>query len=391
VPREAAEALSVLQHVQFVDSSDIAHVVGEVYNGTDKNIQWVTIKGSFYDKDKKLLAEEETYAYIDILRPDEKTPFDLMLWEAPAGLDSYDLEVSGDETIEEPFLGIQFVQHDASTDDDNNLTLVGEVTNVGEQPASQIQVACALYDAEGRVVDVGVTYIEGDILDPEGISPFKLYVSDVNGDPESYHIVAYGQEASEYDRENQADLEMLTINHYIDEWDDLVIVGEVKNADIVNATFVKVYASFYDQDDKLVAVDWNYAWHDILEPEDRSPFEIELFDPPESVDHWTVWVQGSRTDDSPKGDLTLENTDNIVDEENLVTFTGNVKNNGKETMTYIEVGVTIYDADKSVIAMDWIYLDGDLAPNVPMPFEFKVQTTEAADSFQLYVQGQVKE
>ena len=86
----------------------------------------------------------------------------------------------------------------------------------------------------------------------------------------------------------------------------------------------------------------------------------------------------------------MEDTDNPLADDYTATFVGNVKNNGTETMTAIQVAVTVYNADGEVVTVGQTWLDGDLAPNETMPFEFEVQASEAADSFELYVQGSVK-
>ena len=60
-------------------------------------------------------------------------------------------------------------------------------------------------------------------------------------------------------------------------------------------------------------------------------------------------------------------------------------------MESIEVAVTVYDAEGNVVMTDWTWLEDSLAPGASMPFEFEVQSSEAADSFELYVQGSKSE
>lgn len=388
-PGDMEKGLVILSHTGFVDDSDTPHIVGEVYNNDEANMEYIVIKASLYDADGNFLVEEETYAYVDILRPGEKSPFELTLWDPPEGLDTYKLSVTGDKTSDEPIVGLEFVQYYDNMEDDGDWTMIGEVANNGDQVASYVQIIVTLYNEAGEVVDVGFTTAERSLMRPDSISPFEIYVGDVHGDPTRYEIVVYGEEAMDYQLEDAAKMEMVNISYYFDVFDDLVIVGEVKNADESNAEFMKVFASFYNADDKLVGVGWSYAWADVLLPDENSPFKISLFSTPEDVDHWTVWVQGSKTDDEPEGDLTLENTDNTFSDDYVATFTGTVKNNGTETMKYIEVAVTIYDEEKNVVMVDWEYLDGEIEPGGTMDFEFEVQASDKASSFKLNVQGTV--
>jgi hypothetical protein len=388
-PPITEEGLVILTHNGFTDDSDAVHVVGEVYNNTDANYEWVVVKVEFYDEGKTLLAEEETYVYVDILLPNEKAPFKVSLWEQPDGLDNYVVSVTGDETDVEPFTGIKFVQ-DSGAVDENSITIIGEVTNESETPASNVRIAAAVYDANGDILDVGFTFSERDVFFQDSLSPFEMYIGNTNDSPDSYELIAYADEAADWELEDLAEIEMIDIDYYFDVFDDLVVVGEVINNDSQNASFISVFASFYDENDALVAVGWNFVWADILEPGAKSPFDISLFGTPEEIDHWTVWVEGDKTDSEAEGNLVLVDTDNTIDDDYLATFTGQVQNDGEDTMEYIEVAVTIYDADGNVVMTDWTWLDGELAPGGTMPFEFEVQANENADNFELYVQGSVK-
>ena len=59
-------------------------------------------------------------------------------------------------------------------------------------------------------------------------------------------------------------------------------------------------------------------------------------------------------------------------------------------MEYIEVAATIYNADGDVVMVGWDWLEGELAPNSTMPFEFGFDIPEESDDYELYVQGSVQ-
>jgi hypothetical protein len=390
-PPPDMEGLSVLSHNGHTGSDGTVYVVGEIVNNTENNYEWVKVSCAFYDENETLLITEEDYVYTDILLPQESAPFKISLWEPPAGIDTYIVAATGTETTDQPFTAIEFIQDSAAVSDSNDITIIGEVTNPSETPASEVRIAVAVFDENDNILDVGFTYAERDVFFQNSISPFELYISEVNGDPDRYELSVYSDKAADYELESVAGVELVSINYYIDAFDDLIVVGEVINQDTSNVTFARTFVSFYNEDDELVAVDWGYVWADIMEPGAKSPFSIELYEPSEAIDHWTVWVEGDKTDDPVQGDLALENTDNDVDENNVVLFTGDVKNNGTETMTYIEVAVTVYDTEGQVITTGEIWLDGELAPGASMPFELETETNEDADSFELYVQGSEKD
>jgi hypothetical protein len=388
-PPETEKGLTISSQNGFTDGGGGIHVVGEVYNSTDANYQWIKIACSFYAGDGRLLAQEEDYAYIDILLPGERAPFRVSLWEPPAGVNAYYVSASGYKTEEQPFTGIEFVQNGGLVDE-NNITIIGEVVNTSETPASQVRIAAALYDQNGTVLDVGFTYAYRDVLFQDSISPFKLFIAETNVLPDQYKLIAYAARAPDDELGRLADIALVSTTHYTNTLDELVIIGEVVNRSTERAAFVKALASFYNENNALVAADWRYVWANILGPGERSPFGIDLVHTPADVDHWQVWVEGERTDEQVAGNLALLDTNSVLDENGVAIFTGEVKNNGDQAMIDIQVAVVVYDADGQLITAHWTRLEGDLAPGQTMPFALQVETGEDASSFEPYVQGRVK-
>jgi hypothetical protein len=384
------EALVVLRHASYTDGSGILHVVGQVYNNTPQNRIGVKVKGLFYDKDAQVLAEKETYAYVEVLPPSHRAPFALDLFDLDQTPESYDLEVSGDETDDAPFQALELVQH-ALRKDDAGILILGEIRNVGDQPASKVRVAATLYDTSGQIIGVALTYAQREVLEPGAVVPFEIRTWTANGIPDHYRLTVYGDRASEAELAKQASLEILSTRHYRDNLNSLVIMGELLNAGDANVAFAKALFSFYDPNGQLIATRWSYAWAEIIEPQGRSPFRVKLLQPPDGAVTWAIQVEGERTEDGTEGQLTLEEKHNSIDAENVSTFTGKVKNNGPETMEHIEIAATTYDAAGNVTAVGWVPLDRALAPGESAPFELEVPVTQDAQGFRLAVQGKATE
>jgi hypothetical protein len=385
----AAHGLTILTQNGFTDSGGAAHVVGKVYNDTTTRFERVTVTCVFYDRDGQLLAQQSAPVLIDILLPEEKAPFKLSLWDPSQSIERYFLSVSGQETTAEPLTGIEFVQDNAQIQRET-LVILGQVINNSPIPASDVQIAAAIFDREGQIIDVAAAHTARDIFVQGSISPFALLIEPVNGEPERYELIVHGKQAPDDAVERLAHLELTSTNARRNEQNDLVILGEVANLDQAPAGSVKVFAALYDENETLVDVGWTHIWAEVLAPGARSPFGIELIDPAPGIERWQVWVQGTKHAAPAQGSLTLVDTDNTLSDSRVATFTGRVRNDGSETMTRIEVAVTIYDAEGQIVAAGWDWLDGDLAPETSTPFAFEVETNERADSFALYVQGTIK-
>jgi hypothetical protein len=400
-PLEITEkGLLLLDHAMYRDGDGRARIIGQVYyggpvDGEEANVSYVTIQASLYDQDERLLEEKSAYAIAGILRPGDRSPFSLTILDPPAGLDTFKLQVTGEQTGREPALGLEIAQHVDWLDDGGNWTAIGEVINNGDQAASWVQVAATLYDASGNIANVGSTSVERTVMPAGSISPFEVFIGDVNRAPARYEIAVFGEPASESLLVGQAELEMQSTH-----FDDPVLVGEVRNAGAAPVDFARVVASFYDANDRLVAVEWDYVWHDTMGPGAVSPFKIDLQRYGDAVrdrvDHWVAWVEGAKSKDGERtgqqGHLVLEGVDAAISEEGTgirtAAFTGTVKNEGPKAMKAIQVAVTAYDAAGEVIAVDGAYLAGDLAAGAAMPFTFEVRAPESTARFQLYVQGQ---
>jgi len=394
-PATPAQALSIVGQARYTSETGAVHVVGLVLNSGNRNVHRVQISGRFYDQNGHFVLQATTDAYVDVLRPGETAPFCLALEQPPAGLEDHVLEAKGYETADEPFLGIEFIQYaallqESRTDDTQSLTIIGELTNINAQPAGHVRVSCAVLDASGSIIDVGMTSAYGDVLRPGDVIPFRLYLAQVNGDPDNYQILPYGRQAAGAELDQQAVLEVMGSKRGPAQPHVLSVIGEVGNLGSSSAAEVKLSASFYDVNGILVAVGSGNAWRDVLEAGGRSPFTIDLSNPPDAIDHWILRAQGANSDRSP-GELVLENVRNTVDQQNRVTLAGQIRNSGQEPMVSVQVGATIYDANKQVLAIGRTDLQGDLASGASMPFEFQIQATEASDSFQLYAQGKTKE
>jgi hypothetical protein len=349
----------------------------------------VMVKCEFYDKNEHLLATREVHALIDVLLPDERAPFKASLWEPTAEVEGYVLSAGGQEATRKAFTGIEFAQDDGNIEGDA-LVIIGEVINRSDVAASNVRIAAAVFDRGDRIVDVGFAYAERDVFVPDSVSPFVLTIDRVNGEPERYELIAYGKRAQDDKLDRLADIQLGSTHYQAEAVDEPMLIGEVTNQGEQNATSIKVFASFYDREGTLVDTGWSYVWTAVLEPGTRSPFEIEPRNPTPEIERWTVWAQGTEIDDPVPGDLVLQETTNTVSGDDVAAFVGFVHNDGTETMTAIEVAVTVYDGEGNVVATGWEWLDGDLLPGARMPFAFEVKANENAVSYELYVQGTIK-
>jgi len=146
---DATSEINVQSSSSYTDKLGYYHVVGEVKNNsTIDSMNYVKIVSTFYDDTKKVIGTDFTYADIDVLRPTEKSSFDIILNSAAQSqkVSRYKLSTSGDKTEALP-ASLKLSVGDSHLDNISYFHSLGEVTNQGKQNATYVKVSGAFYNS----------------------------------------------------------------------------------------------------------------------------------------------------------------------------------------------------------------------------------------------------
>ncbi|HSR33098.1 MAG TPA: FxLYD domain-containing protein, partial [Anaerolineae bacterium] len=69
------------------------------------------------------------------------------------------------------------------------------------------------------------------------------------------------------------------------------VVGEVKNPHGFVVKFPEIVATFYNATHDVVRVEVAFSQLETLQPEEVSPFEIILVDPPDDLQHYVLQTE----------------------------------------------------------------------------------------------------
>jgi len=175
----SSSGISILSSSSFTDDLGEYHVVGEVKNNSPRDsMNYVKIISTFYDNTGKVVGTDFTYSNVDVLRPAEKSSFEIILNDAAQSqkVDNYKLSASGDKT-EAPPAALKLSVGDSSLDDAGAYHIVGEVTNQGSQKATYVKVSGSFYNGSNTVVAADFTYTDPDNLEPGQAAPFEIIVN----------------------------------------------------------------------------------------------------------------------------------------------------------------------------------------------------------------------
>ena len=173
-------AVTILSHSSYKDSIDYYHVVGEVKNTGSKNLKYVKLTATLYDSANTVVDTTFTYTAIDVLVPNQKSPFEIISTKK-ASVDHYTVVVSDySETSEQPYRQFSVLSKTGSLNSIGYYEVVGEVKNTGSKSVTYVRVDITCYDSAGKVVATSFTYSDPKDLSAGQTAPFKAYVTDKN-------------------------------------------------------------------------------------------------------------------------------------------------------------------------------------------------------------------
>jgi hypothetical protein len=152
--------------------------------------------------------------------------------------------------------------------------VIGEVQNQGTTTTTFMLLNVTFYDDFDSVVAAESSYTLVDILLPGEISPFEVSSFPLA----NLSVASYTIEGTYYDTEEvpYREFTLSGVTEYTDSgW--FYISGAVENSGLLNASFVNVVASFYDENETLITYDFDYIDADVLEPGQWATFEVSTF------------------------------------------------------------------------------------------------------------------
>lgn len=180
---EPPEILSSNSYMSF----STFYVVGEIQNNLPYNIEYVKVVATFYDENGDVLGSGFTFTDMDILSPNQKSPFEVSNYPHDFVPYSYKLQASYYTTSSEPYNGLEIKSH-RPTDVYGNYGVVGEVENNGDQTVDYVKIVGTFYNDNDEVICKSFTFTDLDTLAPGDSSPFDLSTYPQEITPARYEV-----------------------------------------------------------------------------------------------------------------------------------------------------------------------------------------------------------
>ena len=193
-PVELPDIRVLENHSAYVDASGYLHILGEVVNTTNNNLESIVVVVNLRNKDGELLASYDVDTLLNRVPAGDKACFDLTLQE-PAGWDTYIFEpiTEWDAGTSLPKLTVS----NLATDHDSTYAwfeVSGMVTNNHGRSVNYVRPVGTLYNGAGKVVGCEWTYVAATHLADGATSDFKMPFLGRNfSDVRNYRIQVDGE------------------------------------------------------------------------------------------------------------------------------------------------------------------------------------------------------
>lgn len=190
---------TVIQHTSsFIDESSIMHTYGEIKNISNRSLTNVTVKGSFYDDEGKLLNQYQRSCELPTVSSGGVCPFEILYIDTNTTNTIKDIKLSA--------LGIYTDKIKPTTlkvySDNAKLNILGfyfingRISNEGPVTATDSSVVATLYDKDGNVIALGRAIAEPANIPSGTQASFGIAVTEKSQvyKTKSYSLVSYSDQ-----------------------------------------------------------------------------------------------------------------------------------------------------------------------------------------------------
>lgn len=161
-------------HTGWRDALGYYRVSGEVENIGDSAVKDIWITVTFYDSSGNIVGTAYDHAYLRILLPGRKSPFEVLLTTAAANkVHNYSLKVVATNADPIPER-LEILSSNSYIDIEGSLVVAGEIRNTALDTAHTVKVVAAFYNATGYVVATSYSYLSSQDLGPNETASFNI-------------------------------------------------------------------------------------------------------------------------------------------------------------------------------------------------------------------------
>jgi len=211
VPVYGAPNIQVFNYSSYINSSGLPVVVGEVINEGGEPVKSVEVKVNFIDTTGQVIDSGMAVAAVEMIPPGQRSPFMIVgSADHATSITSYELQIVNFAMGKNKPAMLQVASTSEFSDGVSEVSIMGEVVNIGSDPATSVKVHATFYDDSGRVIGYSSSSADLSVIEPKGKTSFELKIHERVPVIQSYTLFA------ESDQYSMVPFGVLSVNNPLD-------------------------------------------------------------------------------------------------------------------------------------------------------------------------------
>ncbi len=160
-----AVLLGLISDNNFTDDFNTLTIAGEIRNDSSLTVGPGEISVTFYNQAGAIIETTQGKTMLETISTGETSPF-LITLPRPAGMASYSLRAVARPAAARLTSQLSVEETRRFEDNIGFFHIKGTIKNVGQTTAKQVKVAAIIYGRDGRVINIGFTYVDPPNLKP---------------------------------------------------------------------------------------------------------------------------------------------------------------------------------------------------------------------------------
>jgi hypothetical protein len=174
LPAYAAPNVKLFNYASYTDPNGIPVIVGEVVNDGNEPIKSVEVKANFIDSDGKVIDSGSAKAAVDVIPSGQRAPFMIIgTADYASTVKSFELQVVNFANAPAKPAKLEIINTDQDSDGITEVSITGEVKNIGDKTATFARVYATFYDERNKVVGLAASTVTETVA-PEATTSFEI-------------------------------------------------------------------------------------------------------------------------------------------------------------------------------------------------------------------------
>ncbi|MFQ5940099.1 MAG: FxLYD domain-containing protein [Nitrososphaerales archaeon] len=187
--------------------------------------------------------------------------------------------------------------------------VVGEVINDGKESVKSVEVKASFIDPSGKILDSGSALTLIDLIPPGHRAPFMI----VGATEYSFSVNSYELQVVNFafGQSKPAKLEIISASDFTDGINEVRISGEIKNTGDKTTSMSKVYATFYDDSNRVLGFASVNTEPESIAPNAKASFKLNVHERIPSITSYTLYADSEQFSTAPFGLQSVVNPADI--------------------------------------------------------------------------------